>query len=233
MPLRLIPPRAPSVPGRRPAWVLRLRRHRRVLAAVLAGSAVWAVASAAHPPTVPARAVLVAAHDLAPGTVLVAADVRTASLPAGAVPSDAVASPATALARTVTAPVLAGEAVRSRDLLAPSLVAALGPGMRATPVRLADDVAASLLRPGDGVDVLAAVGGDGATGGSASAEVVAAGVRVLAVPDAASSAAGGLLGGGSSTGAGVVLVLATTPQQALDLARAAAVGRLSVTLRPD
>jgi Flp pilus assembly protein CpaB len=64
--------------------------------------------------------------------------------------------------------------------------------------------------------------------------VVAADVRVLVAPAAAGAASSALLGTApASSSGGALLVLATSPSQALDLARASAGGRLSVALRPD
>jgi pilus assembly protein CpaB len=202
-----------------------------VLAAALAAVVVGSLASALHPASEPIDAVVVAARDLAPGSMLTAADLTMAERPSAAAPTDPVPDVAGAVGRTVASPVRAGEVLRARDVVSPGLVAGLGPGMRATPVRLADEAAASLVRAGDTVDVLAAYGGDGAA--AASASVVASGVRVLVAPTPASGASGSLLGGVSaSTASGAVLVLATTPTQALDLARASAGARLSVALRP-
>ena len=220
------------MPGRPPAWQRRLRRHRRVLAAVLATVVVGSLASALHPASEPTAAVVVAARDLVPGSMLTADDLVVAERPSAAAPADPVPDPAGAVGRTVASPVRAGEVLRARDVVSPGLVAGLGPGMRATPVRLADDGAASLVRAGDSVDVLAAYAGDGTAGAAAS--VVASGVRVLVAPAPATGGSTSLLGGApASTVSGAVLVLATTPAQALDLARAGAGARLSVALRPN
>ena len=193
---------------------------------------VGTLASALRPAQAPTVQVVVAARDLAPGTVLTAADLALRGVSRDSSPPDPLLDPAGAVARTVAAPVRAGEAVRARDVVSPGLVAGLGSGMRALPVRLADDAAASLVRAGDSVDVLASYGGDGTS--SASAVVVASDVRVLVAPAAPGGGSASLLGGSSaSTSGGSVLVLATTQAQALDLARAVAGGRLSVALRPN
>ena len=220
------------MPGRPPAWQRRLRRHRRLLAAALAAVVVGSLASALHPASEPTAAVVVAAHDLLPGSTLTVADLVVTERPSAAAPADGVPDPAGVVGRTVASPVLEGEVLRARDVVSPGLVAGLGLGMRATPVRLADDGATSLVRAGDTVDVLAAYGGDSAAG--ASAAVVASGVRVLVAPAPASGGSASLLGGApASAASGAVLVLATTPAQALDLARASAGARLSVALRPN
>ena len=121
--------------------------------------------------------------------------------------------------------------LRARDVVSPGLVAGLGPGMRALPVRLADDAAAALVRAGDSVDVLVSYGGD--TGSGATSAVVAADVRVLVAPATGAGGSASLLGGTApSTSGGALLVLAATEAQALELARAGAAGRLSVALLP-
>ncbi|MGH3814383.1 MAG: SAF domain-containing protein, partial [Pseudonocardiaceae bacterium] len=79
---------------------------RRAAAAVLVGvAAVLALA----PGRGSAVAVVVAARDLAPGTVLEAAEVTLRGLPAPVVPDGAARTPATVLGRTLAAPVRRGE----------------------------------------------------------------------------------------------------------------------------
>lgn len=203
-----------------------------MLAALLAAVVVGGLASSVHPPAEPTVDLVVAARDLVPGTVLTAADLALTPRRAGAAPADPLRNLDDAVARTVAAPVRAGEPVRVRDVVSPGLVSGLGPGMRATPVRLADEGAAALVRAGDSVDVLASYGSD--TGSGATSVVVAADVRVLVAPAAAGAASSALLGTApASSSGGALLVLATSPSQALDLARASAGGRLSVALRPD
>jgi Flp pilus assembly protein CpaB len=227
------------VPGRAPLWRRRLLRHRRALAAVLAALLAWSLTTALRPPTAQMVPVLVAARDLMPGTVLSDADVAAAALPPQAVPADAIQSTdatgaSTLAGRTVVVPVRAGEPVLARQLLTSSLLAGYGPDVVATPVRLSDDASVSVLRPGDLVDVVAAVAaGAGAEGGS-TATVVASRVRVLLAGTHGSSDSGGgalsALGSGADRSSSVV-VLATTQQQGLALARAAVGARLSVLLR--
>jgi pilus assembly protein CpaB len=224
----------PAIPGRAPAWQRRWRRQRRLLAAGLAFVVVWSLGSGLHPAAAPTAEVVVATRDLQPGETVGADDLTIGSRPRAALPDDALTVGASALGRRLTTAVHSGEAVRARDIVSPRELAGLGVDLRAVPVRLADDAATALLRPGDLVDVLVASGGDGTS--SASAVVVARAVRVL-VAGAAAAQGGGLLSGPSSTSldgstSGSVLVLATTEQQALDLARAAAGGHLSVALRP-
>ena len=100
-----------------------------------------------------------------------------------------------------------GEPLTDVRLVGSRLVDALGPGLVATPVRLADAAVAGLLRAGDRVDVLAAPA-DPALGTRTT--VAAADVPVLAVPVV------------DATGdQGALIVLATTPRAAMTLAAAA------------
>jgi Flp pilus assembly protein CpaB len=196
---------------------------------LLAGVATFGIASAAAAPPPPTRAALVATRDLIPGARLRPGDAALASRAIDVLPSDAMAVDAVTTGRVLVVPVRAGEVLRARDLVTSHLVAGLGPGLVATPVRLADGSATSLLAPGDVVDVLAATAPD--VGAVGSAQVVAAGVRVL-VAGVSTSTSEAVLGATGSSDGGL-LVVATTPEQALDLARAGAGSHLSVTLRPN
>lgn len=92
-------------------------------------------------------------------------------------------------------------------------------GSFAAPVRITDAEVAQLLRPGDLIDVVAADGQGGAA-------VVAAAATVLSVPGSGES----LLGTDGFGGA--LVVIAVPAATAVSLAGAAAVGPLSVVLRP-
>lgn len=165
------------VPLRRRARHLRraVLRHRRLLAAVLAGLAVAGALQATAPPAAPSVPVLVAARDLAPGTTLRATDLTTAAFAPGSVPEGTVGRRA-ALGRRLVGPVRAGEPLTDVRLLADALLARY-PGAAAVPVRLGDADTVALLRVGDHVTVLAA---DPQAGGPAVA--VAEAVPVLALP---------------------------------------------------
>lgn len=198
---------------------------------MLAGVVVWGVTSELRPPSPATAAALVAVRDLAPGSVLSASDLQVVQRDAAALPADSVRGPEEVVGRTVSFPVRAGEPVTARHVVGGDLLGALGPGLVATPVTLADPAAGALVSRGDLVDVLAAA--SGAATGSPTAAVVASRVRVLVAPGREQSAPGGLLGSpavaGSDAGAG--LVLATTTEQALAIARAAVTSRLSLTVR--
>jgi Flp pilus assembly protein CpaB len=205
-------------------WLGELRRavvwRRRLLAAgLLAGSVAFGLQVLAPPP--PAGVpVLVAARDVAAGTVLADADVRRVQRPPGTVPSGALAQERQATGATVSSAVRRGEVLSDARLAGPGSVRGLGDDLVAAPVRIADGDTATLLRPGAVVDELAA-GADGST----EARLVAAAVRVLVVPRPAQDRLG--LGSGD----GAVLLLATTPPTAARLAAAAVSDRLSVVIR--
>ena len=206
---------------------------------MLAGVVVWSVTTAVHPPPPATRLVVTARHDLGSGTTLSASDLALVPRPEDALARDAAGDLAALDGRVVAVPGVAGEVVRARDVVGRSLLAALGPDVVATPVRLSDDAGLASVRAGDIVDVVAARGSEGeGTGmgmgmgtatGTATASVVATRVRVLTV-GATSASGGGLLGGTGSTSA-PVLLLATTSAQAIDIAAAVVGSRLSVTLR--
>lgn len=215
-----VPRRLAGAPGAGPlgaavAW------HRRLLAAGLAAGAVALGLPVLAPEPAPTGAVLAAARDLPAGAPLVETDLVAVALPAAAVPDGALRPGAAVLGRVPAGPVRRGEPLTDVRLVGPGLLEALGPGLVATPVRIADAGSAALLRAGDRVDVLAA-GPPTATGAPPRAAPVAEGVPVLSVP--APGAAG--------TGAeGALVVLATDAAAAAALAGAAAGGALSVVLR--
>jgi Flp pilus assembly protein CpaB len=212
--------------------VIRLRRPRspvhaaRQTAALLL--ALGALVLAARPPgaadptaTPPdTTAVVVAAADLAPGRVLTDGDLRLTGLPAEAVPEGAARSADDLLGRVLAGGLRRGEPVTDVRLVGPGLAALLAPGQVAAPLRLTDLAVAELVRPGDRVDVLATAPD------SPTAEVVAAGVLVLA-PSPADDAGPT----GADAGAGL-LVLAVDDATGARLAAAATSDTLSVTLAP-
>ena len=158
----------PGAPGRR-RWD-RPRRSRRGpaprqvpagLGAVLLALGAGVIAAARARPTPPAgpggTVVLVAARDLAAGTVPAPGDLRQARLPAAAVPADALGAGG--------APLLPlGVALRRGDLLTRRDVGDRppAPGLRGFALAVGDGVEAGPLARGDRVDVLAASGGGAA-----------------------------------------------------------------------
>jgi Flp pilus assembly protein CpaB len=146
--------------------------RRRPLAALCAALAVVGVLRALHPPAPATVAVVVAARDLASGTVLRAGDVAVRRYPPAIAPAGAPADP---LGRTLAGPVRTGEPITDVRLVTTSLLAGY-PGSVALPVRIADADAVSLLRAGDHVDLVAS---DPRRG---SASYVATDVPVLSLP---------------------------------------------------
>ncbi|MDP9848820.1 RcpC/CpaB family pilus assembly protein [Streptosporangium lutulentum] len=187
------------------------RRHRLIATAVAALAMACAVI--ALQPDTASVTVLAAARDL-PGGVLNAADLKPVALRPDTVPDGALKPGAPIAGRVLAGPMRRGEPLTDVRLLGPSLLATHGRGTVATPVRVADPETARLLSPGDVVDVLAA---PSTWDGSAPAKIVAEDVTVLATPD-------------DESDRGALVVLATTSDQAIELASAQAGGRLSVTI---
>jgi pilus assembly protein CpaB len=202
-------------------WQRIARRHRRGLTALFASVCLVSALQAAAPARPVTVAVLVAAHDLSGGDPLGNADLTLARLPPSDVPSGALTRADAALGRTLAAPVRRGEPLTDVALVGPRLVDALGPGLVAAPVRIADPAVVRLLLPGDRVDVLAAPADPASR---ATTRVAAADAEVLAVPRPESD--------DSATGSvdGALVVLATTAEVAEVLAAASTEDRLSVTL---
>jgi Flp pilus assembly protein CpaB len=118
-----------------------------------------AAISAAHATAKPAAAiadvhVVIAAHDLGPGSSIGAGDVRLASWPSALRPSTALAGLKTAVGRRVAGAVGSGELITSSRLIGADLSAGLGAGMVAVPVPLVDSAAVTLIQAGDYVDLL-------------------------------------------------------------------------------
>jgi len=210
-----------------------LRRHRRLVAALLAGWAAFAALTTLRPEPPASLLVAVTARDIAAGALLTPDDLVVRAWPADGLPPGAVPDTGPIVGRHVGGPLPAGTPLTASDLLSPeSLSLRLrteAAGAVALPVRLTDPAAAGLLLPGDVVDVWASrVGADGtASGGPPVAVRVAESARVLGVPRAGSGA--GLL---ASSEPGAVVVLAVLPGAVPALAQAAATSRLTITVLP-
>ncbi len=102
------------------------------------------------------ESVMVASHDLLPGTELTAGDLVARRVVAGIVPSGALRMSRDGSGRTVTGLVRAGEILTDARLLSPRLPQQLtgSADARLVPVRLSDDAVSALLRAGDVVDVI-------------------------------------------------------------------------------
>jgi Flp pilus assembly protein CpaB len=191
-----------------------LTRYRRPLAASLLALALVLAASALRPEGVPQRRVVVAAHDLAAGAIVVSSDLDVASLPTSSTPAGVTNNQELVIGRQLAGAVRRGEPLTDvRFVDSGALADVAGSGRVAVPVRLSDGEVATLLTPGGVVDVIAA-------DGRGAAQVVASAARVLAVP-----------GADGDFFDGALVVVSATPTEAEALAAAAAVGPLSVTLR--
>jgi pilus assembly protein CpaB len=193
--------------------------HRRLLASACAAAAVAFALSALAPKPPPIVRVLAAARDVPAGATLTSADVHVVRLPHALVPSGALVATDDVTGRVVAGPLRRDEPLTDVRLVGTSLFSAVGDGLVAAPLRIADPGAARLLQAGDVVDVLAASDHSSPS----LATTVATGVRVLAVP-APDDSSGGI-------DDGALVVLATTPSTAALLARAATTDRLSVVIR--
>jgi Flp pilus assembly protein CpaB len=181
-----------------------LRRRRRLAAAVLAGVAALAAIRAVAPPPPDTVAVLVAARDLPSGVRLSDADLVARDFPADLAPPDAAEAVA---GRVLAAPVGRGEVVTDARVVGPGLADAQ-PGDTVLPVRLPDAGMATLLQPGDVVDLLATDPGTGAS------TLVARDVTVLATPrDVPDGPAGG--------SGGALVVVGASSQEAMEITSAA------------
>lgn len=160
-----------------------LRWHRRLLAAALAGLAVY-FALTALTQSDDTAVVVVAARSIASGATLSAGDLTTLALPRSAVPEGAVTEAGQAIGQTVISPVPARAALTASALAGSGKLVA--PGRMALPVGLSDSAPLGLVRVGDRIDLLG-------PGDSGAVEVLATGTRVIAIPSVES----GLLGGGS------------------------------------
>jgi Flp pilus assembly protein CpaB len=193
--------------------------RRRLLAAVFAALAVTASLRAATEPPPPTTSILTAARDLPSGSVLRARDLRPAPFVPGSVPSGALAA-GDLVGRTTSAPVRAGEPLTDVRLVSGSLLDGY-PGLVATPVRIGDPDAVRLLRVGDRIDLLAA------SPDRPEAEVVASDVPVAALPRPEGKT--NFSTSGDTTGA--LIIVATTPETALLLAKSGVSAFISMVIR--
>lgn len=223
--------RATLTSQRSPSGFSRTLLLRRVAAAALVATAVALVLRG--DPGTESVGVVVAAHDLAPGNVLVDGDIALVRRPAHAVPEGTVPQPAAAVDRVVAAPMRAGEAVTDVRLLGTALArAAAGvEDARLVTVRLADPALADIVRAGDLVDVIAAPdrGADAADAGDVpagkrthpAAITLAERAPVVLVPPP----------GDARSRSGRVLLIALPARKAARVATASMTHAMTVTVR--
>jgi len=223
---------APRGAGRRPApyrWRVRLWRLRLPFAAVMLGCAAAVTVAELRPAPPPQVDIVVAARALEPGTPLSADDLRIVGVPPGTVADGAHGRPDAVVGRAVVVALPAGVPVVDALLRDDRLASAGPPGTVVVPVRLADPGVATLLRPGDRVDLFAAAT---SASGSPVAERLAERALVLPHPSpgADSDSSGGLLGSGTDAAEGTLTLVAVAPEQASSLAGASAWAGISAVV---
>jgi pilus assembly protein CpaB len=181
------------------------------IAAVLTGL------SAASPEGPDMITVVKARSQLPGGTVLSARDLILDPVVASDVPDGVLTDPNDLVGKTLAGPVAESQIMTLLTTTAPH--ARVDPGRVIAPLRLADAAVAALLRPGDVVDIVAAD-----SQGEQGATVLAAGVRVVTVPQAPDD------GVGPSPEGGLVLIDVDS-RTAVIVAQAAASGALSIVWR--
>jgi len=173
--------------------------------------------------------VVVAARDMAAGTLLRAADLKTVKYPERTVPKTAVLESANAVSRVLLTPVNMNEPVLLSKLSTPTTVEGISstiePGYRAVSVQITDvSGVAGLIQPNSHVDVLFTRPG---TMAEASASTILSDVKVLST--------GRLLPAGQTpdprTPRSPVVTLVVTPADAQKLELAKNQGKISLTLR--
>jgi Flp pilus assembly protein CpaB len=150
---------------------------------------------------------LVARHDLAPGTVLSTTDTKLVRAPPSLVPTGALTDPAMVSDQVLAGAAAAGEPITSARLLGPlnTRLTAGFPDAAAVAVRLDDDGMAELLTPGSRVDIVAP-----------DQEVIAADATVVTV---------------RSSDKGRLVLVALPRQVATRVAAASLARTMAVTLR--
>ena len=189
-----------------------LRRRRRLVAAALVAAATMSALHTLAPPPADTVDVLVATRDLPSGTLLTDRDLVVRSYPVPLAPSGAASA---AVGRVLAAPIGRGEVLTDVRVVGPALAAAQ-PGQTVLPVRLPDAGMASLLRPGDEIDLVATDPGTGLS------SVVARDVAVLATPAGAPEGPAGGAGG-------ALVVLGASAEEAIDISAAALAQFLTVS----
>jgi Flp pilus assembly protein CpaB len=161
---------------------------------------------------------------LSAGSVLSPADVREAAWPVDLRPANAIDKVRTIVGRQLAGAIRTGEALTSTRLISGDVAAGLPPGLVAAPVELTGTAGASLVQPGNWVDVLATdkpADGDEVLS-TQKAHAVAEAVPVLAVRTAPPDAGNG----------DTAIVVAVDHPTALRLANAAGAALLVTVRRP-
>jgi pilus assembly protein CpaB len=161
--------------------------------------------------------VVKARSQLPSGTVVSTSDLLLDRVAASDVPEGVLTDPVALVGKTLAAPVAENQMMT--PLAAADARTSVPRGHVIAPLRLADTTLAALLRPGDLVDVIAA-----ADAQAGQATVVAAGARVITVPQAPEERAG-------SGPEGALVLIDVDAHTASVLAQAAASATLSIIWR--
>ncbi len=191
------------------------RFHRRWFAAIFAALAVVTALTVLSTPNdgVP---VVIAARDLAPGTTLSSQDLSIVRVPHAIAAHGSMTATGEAIGHEVVVGLPAGTILNTTFLL--SSTTNPEDGKTILPVRFSDESAAAILSIGAHIDIL------GTTTGGVGYSVIAANVRVAALPRGANS------GPMTSQSSGLALV-EVDQAQAAALVAAASNGSLSYALR--
>lgn len=206
----------------RPDWA-RTALARRLTAAILV---LFAAVLAFRPDPANDRTdVVVAVHDLPPGTILTGDDVRLEKRSTTILPDGASTDTGTVMGATLAGPVRRGEMLTDLRVLSPRLAeSAAGRDARIVPVPLGDAATLDMIRTGDIVDILTVSDRGPGTADSTPPEptVLATGaVVVLVSPKPATK----------GVGTQRVVMVALPPQQANRVAAIALVQAVTLTLR--
>ncbi|MGW6007049.1 RcpC/CpaB family pilus assembly protein [Oerskovia enterophila] len=204
-------------------------RSRPVVVAVGCGLVAAAVVGRVSPPPPETSPVVVAARDVGAGVVLTARDLRVEDVASSLAPQVSLTRVSDAVGRTTSVALPRGQTIAPSLVTAGELAAAAPAGTVVAPVRLADPAVATMLGPGDRVDLLvAASGGDGSSDGAPGTYVARRALVLAGAP--AQESAGGLLG--TDTAEGGVTLVAVLPEEAASLAGLGQWGGLSAVLVP-
>lgn len=177
---------------------------------------------------------VVAKHDLDPGTTLVASMLEVADHPGRYLPEGAIADPDLVVGKVLTVPVFRGEPLIAKKLSNKGgLSSVVPPGMRAYWLAVAPSTSpASRPRPGDRVDVLATFPRE--VMGEPMTITLTTFIEVAAVGASGSTGSGKVANrlGVDSPTEGLGLTLFVTPEDAEKLAMAEALGKITVVLSP-
>ncbi|MDF1490102.1 SAF domain-containing protein [Tessaracoccus caeni] len=190
--------------------------HRRAIAALCAGLAVYLVAHQLLIPPELGTPVVVLAQEVGPGHRLTADDLHLERIPETAVPDHAATEVAPVLGKTVALPLPRGTVVQPA-LLASSRT--IEPGRALVPIVVGDERLLSVLRAGDRVSLVVGTGD--------VAEPVTSDARISGLPG---DDQGGTMSVGGSRGA---LVMVDVPEaEAAAVAMLGQSGQLGLVIAP-